>query len=170
MSKSIKKRLLTLTVILIDRPLSFQEPVCILLKERLGEIGLIPHTLGGKWQLNRWLTWARSQTQLHRSLTEQWGDNSEISWPCAYYLQLMTVAAAVGLLMEPAQPVGFISFILHIFFYLQERLLYSGRNPILRSVNLICLWRAHRPIFLQWRDISLSLSVSQGHIYIYILP
>lgn len=34
-----------LTVIHGDRPPSFQEPVCFLLKERLAEIGLIPHTL-----------------------------------------------------------------------------------------------------------------------------
>lgn len=59
-------------------PVSFQEPVCVALKEGLWEIGLIPHTHGGEWQLKRWLTRGRSRTQLDRSATEQWGEGEII--------------------------------------------------------------------------------------------
>lgn len=141
-------------------PSSFQEPVCLLLGKAADPSGrklaLFSRTLalGGKWQLARWWTPGGSQTQLYRAA---WGgdggDNSEISWPCAYYLWLMTAG-------KPGPPVWLIfRFFLPVGLLCGGRFLHQGSS---RDVNLICLLCAF--LFLPWRagTNSSCSSMSQG--------
>lgn len=87
------------------------------------------------------------------------GDNSEISWPCAYYLRLMTVAAAVGLLMkqEPGQPVWLI-------FFIQWKPLENpqGHQP---NLFILCFSSNFPPIMWHFFE-SVNVTKKRTHNYI----